>query len=124
MPPVQATNFEENFSVFKIAFPWFAVIACLLVWLVAIPVSYFTGGEDLSKSGTKLLTPLVHSWIPKEIRDMELKQVQVNPKLAEKQELEAHWTWSSPDAEEEEAAKAEESKKLTQNNATTEKANT
>lgn len=94
---------DEEFSVFNIAFPWFSVISVFCVFSIGMLVSKFTGGYDISKTGTKLISPVAHGLVPKDIRDVELKELKINPKsTAEKEEGETHWTWSTPEGNDEE----------------------
>ena len=86
---------------FQIAFPWFSVIGASIVFVVGVVVSHFTGGYDISLTGTKLISPVAHWLVPKEIRDLELKEM---PQKVDEENDTTHWTWSGPDEEEEAAA--------------------
>lgn len=65
--------------------------------IVGVIVSACTGGYDISRTGTKLISPVAHWLVPKEIRDMELNAV-CNGNGKQDEEIDAaHWTWSSPE---------------------------
>lgn len=97
----------EGFSVFNIAFPWFSVISVTTVLVVGVIVSKLTGGYDISKTGTKLISPVAHGLVPKDIRMVELKELKAHRQPTEKEEGETHWTWSSPDEDDAEQGKKE-----------------
>lgn len=69
--PIQPN--DETFSIYKIAFPWFSFIGALIVFIVAIPVSYMTGGEDLKRLGTRLIAPVCHWMLPKDVFKIDMK---------------------------------------------------
>lgn len=62
----------DEFSIYKISFVWYSTVGTFLVFLVAIPVSYLTGSQDLSKMQAKLISPVVHWMLPKEVTNNEL----------------------------------------------------
>lgn len=74
-------NSSGGFSIYKMSFVWYSTVGTFLVFLVGIPVSYLTGSQDLSKMHAKLISPVVHRWLPKEITksDLVLKTSGVNP---------------------------------------------
>uniref|UniRef100_A0A336LPX0 CSON011097 protein n=1 Tax=Culicoides sonorensis TaxID=179676 RepID=A0A336LPX0_CULSO len=51
-PPIE-------FSLHTISFPWFALIGGAIVWIVAIPVSALTGGNNISTLDHTLLAPAI-----------------------------------------------------------------
>lgn len=61
-----------GFSIYNMSFVWYSTVGTFLVFLVGIPVSYLTGSQDLSKMHAKLISPVVHRWLPKEITKSEL----------------------------------------------------
>lgn len=87
---------DEEFSVFDISFPWFSVIGAGIAFLVGTIVSHFTGGYDISKTGTKLISPVAHWLVPKEIREMELREMPTKTVIDEENDA-THWTWSAPE---------------------------
>lgn len=72
---------DNGFSIYKMSFVWYSTVGTFLVFLVGIPVSYLTGSQDLSKMHAKLISPVVHRWLPKEVTKSELvlKTSAVNP---------------------------------------------
>lgn len=73
------------------------MIGASLVLIVGVIVSACTGGYDISRTGTKLISPVAHWLVPKEIRDTELSAV-CNGNGKQDEEIDAaHWTWSSPE---------------------------
>lgn len=88
---------SEEFSIFNISYPWFSVIGATTVVIIGTVVSACTGGYDISKTGTKLISPVAHWLVPKEIRDMELRAMPV--KVDEGNDT-TQWTWSSPEENE------------------------
>lgn len=68
---------DHSFSIYKISFPWFTVIGTIVVFLVGIPVSHFTGGQDVKLLGKRLISPVVHFLLPEDVRnskDLPLQQ--------------------------------------------------
>ncbi|XP_053690872.1 sodium-coupled monocarboxylate transporter 2-like [Sabethes cyaneus] len=49
---------SPGFSIYNISFVWYSTVGALLVFLVGIPVSYFTGSQSLSQMNAKLLAPM------------------------------------------------------------------
>lgn len=90
---------DADFSVFNIAFPWFSVISVITVVSVGMLVSKLTGGYDISKTGTKLISPVAHGLVPRDIRVVELQELKAHPMTTEQEEGETHWTWSASDEE-------------------------
>lgn len=88
---------DESFSIFNIAFPWFSVISFVICCSVGVIVSHFTGGYDISRTGTKLISPVAHGLVPKEIRDVELQQLKSRGPISPEEDAQTHWTWSSPE---------------------------
>lgn len=93
---------DEEFSIFNISFPWFGLIGSLIVISVGMVVSHCTGGYDISKTGTKLISPVAHCLVPREIREMELQVISQSPVHGDEPDN-THWTWSSPDEAAQEA---------------------
>lgn len=85
---------DPEFSVFNISFPWFSVIGAGVVIIVGSIVSHCTGGHDISKTGTKLISPVAHWLVPTEIREVELRTISTKPN---EEDDTTHWTWSSPE---------------------------
>lgn len=96
---------SPEYSIFNIAFPWFSLIGAMIVFIVGTIVSALTGGYDISKTGTKLISPVAHWLVPREIREMELQEISAKPQEDENDDT--HWTWSAP----EETVEVEEEKK-------------
>ncbi|XP_062554542.1 sodium-coupled monocarboxylate transporter 2-like [Armigeres subalbatus] len=71
---------DSGFSIYKMSFVWYSTVGTFLVFLIGIPVSYFTGSQDLSRMHAKLISPLVHRWLPNEItkNELVLKSSKVN----------------------------------------------
>lgn len=70
---------DHTFSVYKISFPWFTVIGTLVVFIIGIPVSHFTGGQDFKQLGKRLFSPVVHFLLPEDVRnnkDLPLQQTE------------------------------------------------
>lgn len=57
------------FSLNTISFPWFSLIGGLIVWVVAIPVSAFTGGNDIKMLDHTLLAPVIRRFFKQEAMD-------------------------------------------------------
>ena len=70
-PIIESTQ-EDEFSIYKISFMWYGFMGAMMVYIVAIPVSYLTGGVDLDQFDTKLLAPIARSFLPKKMRHIEL----------------------------------------------------
>lgn len=58
-----------EFSLNTISFPWFGLIGGLIVWIVAIPVSAFTGGNDIKMLDKTLLAPVIRRFFERETMD-------------------------------------------------------
>lgn len=71
-------NVPVTGSIFNIAIPWLAVLSCVIVWVVGIIVSLLTGGHDLNRTGSKLISPCCKRFVPLEIRELELRDLDTN----------------------------------------------
>lgn len=70
---------DHSFSIYKIAFPWYGVLGTIIVFIVGIPVSYFTGGQDFKQLGRRLFSPVVHFLLPEDImnnKDLPLQEAE------------------------------------------------
>ncbi|XP_037942634.1 WD repeat-containing protein 3-like [Teleopsis dalmanni] len=71
--PLVTTAFTSNrdFSIFEISFFWYKVLGGLIVWVVAIPLSYFWKRDKYEKINPKLFTPIVRKFIKFDTIEME-----------------------------------------------------
>ncbi|XP_059619567.1 sodium-coupled monocarboxylate transporter 2 [Phlebotomus argentipes] len=88
---------DDSFALHKISFAWFSVFGFLIVPLVGIPVSYFTGSNDIYQVGRNLISPVAHWLLPDDIPE---KVLPVNTTKATintqgDQVKETTWVWES-----------------------------
>lgn len=62
---------SESFCLFDLSFNWYVTIGCLIVFLVAIPLSYILPAEKDYKLNIKLLSPVLHPFLNYNIVDMD-----------------------------------------------------
>lgn len=72
---------DDEFSVFNISFAWFSVIGAGTVFLVGTFVSHLTGGYD--RLDIKLISQVAHWLVPKEIREIELREMTRQSEIGE-----------------------------------------
>lgn len=75
--PLLTTAFGSNqdFSIYDITFYWYKVLGVVLVWLLAIPLSYIWKSSE-EKLNPKLFTPFVRRFLTQpsiEMEEMPLK---------------------------------------------------
>lgn len=54
---------------------WYAPLGALITWTSAIIISYFTGGQDLSKLNPNLLAPCIKYMLPKKYQHIQLQDL-------------------------------------------------
>ncbi|XP_055610558.1 sodium-coupled monocarboxylate transporter 2-like [Uranotaenia lowii] len=91
--PYASDGSEDEFSIYKMSFVWYSTVGTFLVFLVGIPVSYFTGSQDLSKMQAKLISPVVHWLLPREIVKSEL-QLKLDEHQSENHTIK-EWTFTA-----------------------------
>lgn len=64
---------DDSFSIYQLAFPWYGVLGTIILFAVAIPVSYLTGSEDVRELGPRLISPVAHWMLPKEILKTDIQ---------------------------------------------------
>lgn len=72
---------DDTFALHKISFAWYPVIGAMIVWIVGIPVSYITGGQCLKKLEKRLISPISHFLLPRDMRlsaELPLQKVENN----------------------------------------------
>lgn len=86
--PKVTTAFGSNreFSIYEISFYWYKVVGVLLVWLLAIPLSYIWRRDETDKIDPHLFSPFVRRFLkgssPVEMEEFPLK----TPTAAEERE--------------------------------------
>lgn len=68
---------DDEIAIYKISFAWYTLHGFLSMWILAIIVSYFTGGSDLDKFDIKLVSPIIHKWLSEKYHPVELKATNV-----------------------------------------------
>lgn len=63
----------------KMSFQWYVVVGSLLVWVIAIPLSYIMKPEKTEQIDPKLYAPIVQKFLPKEM-ELEYSEVPLNEK--------------------------------------------
>ncbi|CAD6991220.1 sodium-coupled monocarboxylate transporter 2 [Ceratitis capitata] len=97
--PKVTTAFGSNreFSIFEISFYWYKVVGVLLVWLLAIPLSYIWRRAEEDKLDPHLFSPIIRSYLkgrtPVEMEELPLK----TPFPKEAQEYNCGTTISVPE---------------------------
>lgn len=66
---------------FKLSFMWFALLGALIVWIVAVPLSFIIGKNDTNKLNQNLISPVARFMIPKEYRCEEVPQDDICKKI-------------------------------------------
>lgn len=66
---IQPTPEPIPFALNTISFPWFSLIGGLIVWVVGIPVSRFTGGNNIKMLDHTLLAPFIRGFFKRETVD-------------------------------------------------------
>lgn len=56
----------KPFDIFRLSFPWYAVVGSLLIWLVGIPLSYLMQPDSKNTVDVKLLAPVVRRLVAAE----------------------------------------------------------
>ncbi|GAB0088916.1 sodium-coupled monocarboxylate transporter 2 [Sergentomyia squamirostris] len=100
--PVTPVDDDDGFEIYKISFAWFSIFGLLAVFIVGIPISMFTGSNDIYKTGKRLISPVAHWMLPDEIRnkDSTLTVDVVTDKTRDNQVKETTWVWETTDKEE------------------------
>uniref|UniRef100_A0A182W0T7 Sodium/solute symporter n=1 Tax=Anopheles minimus TaxID=112268 RepID=A0A182W0T7_9DIPT len=96
-PTLMAPQEEAEFSIYNTSFVWYSTIGTFMVFLVGIPVSYFTGSQDMRNFRPKLISPLVHWLLPEEVRQNEFSLKPANDKLSAEPIKE--WTFTANETE-------------------------
>ena len=63
------------FPLYRIAFPWFGVIGTLIVWILALPISFLTGSVKVKEMNNRLIAPIAQWLLPREVREAEQLQM-------------------------------------------------
>lgn len=62
--------------------PWFAVIGFVIVWILGIAISFFTKHSHPPKYKSTLVAKLVRKYVPTEILEIEMKELEVQENKA------------------------------------------
>ncbi|XP_006608965.1 sodium-coupled monocarboxylate transporter 1-like [Apis dorsata] len=58
-------NEDDVFPLYRLSYHWFTGLGTLIVIIVGNFISWWTGPTDVSSIDKKLLSPMIHSWLPK-----------------------------------------------------------
>uniref|UniRef100_A0A0K8U1A2 Sodium-coupled monocarboxylate transporter 2 n=1 Tax=Bactrocera latifrons TaxID=174628 RepID=A0A0K8U1A2_BACLA len=97
--PKVTTAFGSNreFSIYEISFYWYKVIGVLLVWLLAIPLSYIWRRDEADKINPHLFAPFVQRFL-KVSRPLEMEEYPLKtPGTAEEKETNGGTTIPMPE---------------------------
>lgn len=71
LPSIDHNSDQEIFPLYKVSYMWYSVIGCLLTVIVGLVCSFITGGKNINKLDSRLLSPLalsVYQSLPSKIR--------------------------------------------------------
>lgn len=71
LPSIDHNSDQEIFPLYKVSYMWYSVIGCLLTVIVGLVCSFITGGKNITKLDSRLLSPLalsVYQSLPSKIR--------------------------------------------------------
>lgn len=91
---------EKPFSIYRISFAWYGMLGACITFFVGVLVSWLTGGEDIKRVGSRLISPVVHFLLPPEAFQTEvpLETIVKDEKTPATVQIEkSEWDWNSTD---------------------------